>query len=110
MSGSVPDVVSNYFAALNDRDPEGLLALFTPDAVVVDEGETWRGTSEMSTWVEDIAFRFQYNAEVLGVEAADDGSYVARVLLEGNFPGERVELNVRFDIDGDKIRRLENAA
>ena len=70
MSNSVPDVVSRYFSALNNREGEGLLELFTPDAVVVDEGETWRGTSEIRTWVEDVAFRFQYTAEVLGVEAA----------------------------------------
>jgi uncharacterized protein (TIGR02246 family) len=110
MSDSAPDIINRYFAALNGRDPEDLLALFTPDAVVVDEGETWRGTSEIATWVADIAFRFQYNAEVLGVEVAGDGKYVARVLLEGNFPGGTVELNVRFDVDGGRIRRLENAA
>ena len=110
MSGSVPDVVSSYFSALNNRDGEGLLELFTLDAVVVDEGETWRGTSEIRTWVEDIAFRFQYNAEVLGVETTGDGNYVARVRLDGNFPGGTVELNVSFDVDGDQIRRLENTA
>lgn len=110
MSNSLPDVIDRYFATLNSRDAEDLLALFTPDAVVVDEGETWSGMSEIRTWVDDVAFRFQYNAEVLGVEAADDGIYVARVLLEGNFPGGRVELNARFDVDGNQIRRLENAA
>jgi uncharacterized protein (TIGR02246 family) len=110
MSNSVPDVVSRYFSALNSRDGDGLLALFTPDAVVVDEGETWLGTGEIRTWVEDIAFRFQYTAEVLGVETAGDGDYVARTRLEGNFPGGSVELTVRFDLDGGQIRRLEIAA
>jgi uncharacterized protein (TIGR02246 family) len=110
MANSVPDVINRYIAALNGRDPVELLALFTPDAVVVDEGETWRGTSEISTWVADIAFRFHYNAEVLRVETTGDGNYVARVCLEGNFPGGTVELNARFDVDEGRIRRLENAA
>ena len=110
MSRSVPEAVDRYFAALNNRDAEGLLALFTPDAVVVDEGETWRGTSEIRTWVDKVAFRFQYTAGVLGVDTVADGNYVARVRLEGNFPGGIVELNVSFDVEGDKIRRLENAA
>ena len=110
MSGSVPDVINRYFAALNSRDAEGLLALFTADAVVVDEGETWRGPGEIRTWVEKVAFRFQYTAGVLGVDTAADGNYVARVRLEGNFPGGTVELNVSFDFDGNRIRRLENAA
>lgn len=110
MPDLVPDVVNRYFVALNSNDREGLLALFTPDAVVVDEGQTWRGTSEIRTWVGDVAFKFQYTAEVLGVEAAGDGNYVAHVRLEGNFPGGTVELNVRFDVDEGQIRRLENTA
>ena len=110
MPDSVPDVIGQYFAALDSRDKDGLLDLFTPDAVVVDEGETWRGTSEIRTWIDHVAFRFQYTAEALGVEAAGDASYVARVRLEGNFPGGTVELNVRFDVDEGQIRRLENAA
>ena len=110
MSSSVPEVVDRYFAALNSRDADGLLALFTADAVVVDEGETWRGTIEIRTWVEKVAFRFQYTAGVLGVDGAGDDSYVARVRLEGSFPGGTVELNVSFDVDGNRIRRLENAA
>jgi len=110
MSGSAPDVINRYFAALNSRDAEALLALFTADAVVVDEGETWRGTSEIRTWVDNVAFKFQYIAEVLGVETDGDGDYVARTRLEGNFPGGSVELRVRFDLDGGEIRRLEIAA
>jgi ketosteroid isomerase-like protein len=110
MSMSVPDVINRYFAALNGRDKDELLALFTLDAVVVDEGQTWRGMNEVSKWAIDVAFRFEYTAGVLSVEAAADGAYVARVRLEGNFPGGTVELNVRFDVDGDRIHRLENSA
>jgi len=110
MPDLVPDVVNRYFVALNSSDREGLLALFAPDAVVVDEGETWRGMNEIRTWVGNVAFRFQYIAEVLGVETGGDGDYVARTRLEGNFPGGTVELNVRFDVEGGQIRRLEIAA
>ena len=78
MSSSAPDIVNRYFAALNSRDGESLLGLFTPDAVVVDEGQTWRGASEIRTWVDDVVFRFEYTAGVLGVESAGDGEYVAR--------------------------------
>ena len=110
MPDLVPDIVNRYFVALNSNDREGLLALFTPDAVVVDEGQTWRGTSEIRTWCDNVAFKFQYIAEVLGVETDGDGDYVARTRLEGNFPGGTVDLNVRFDVEGGQIRRLEIAA
>jgi uncharacterized protein (TIGR02246 family) len=107
MPDSVPDVVERYIALLNRRDSESLLALFMPDAVVVDEGQTRRGATEIRT-CEDVALRFQYTAGVLGVEVSADGEYVARVRLEGDFPGGVVELNVRIEVEGEGIRRLEN--
>jgi hypothetical protein len=110
MSDSAPDVVNRYFETLNSTDRDGLVALFTPGAVVIDEGQTWRGASEIRSWVDKVAFKFQYTAEVLGLETASDDNYVAHVRLEGNFPGGVVELNVRFDVDGNQIRRLENTA
>jgi uncharacterized protein (TIGR02246 family) len=85
MANSVPDVINRYIAALNGRDPVELLALFTPDAVVVDEGETWRGTSEISTWVADIAFRFHYNAEVLRVETTETATMLLAFALRATF-------------------------
>jgi hypothetical protein len=42
-------------------------------------------------------------------KGADEGEYIARVHLEGNFPGGTVDLHYRFTVDGDSIRRLEIA-
>ena len=39
--------------------------------------------------------------------ASDDGQYLARVHLEGNFPGGTVDLRYRFTLDRDSIRELE---
>ena len=50
-----------------------------------------------------------YTTEVHGVQAAGDGTYVARVHLEGTFPGGTVDLTHHFTVDGDRISRLEIA-
>jgi hypothetical protein len=42
-----------------------------------------------------------------GLEASGAGTYVAHVHLEGNVPGGTVDLQYRFTVDGDAIRRLE---
>jgi uncharacterized protein (TIGR02246 family) len=109
MAISAPDVITHYFAAQSARDFDTLVTLFADDAVFVDEGQTRRGTDEIRVWRETVASVYEYTTELAGVEAAGDGKYVARVHLEGNFPGGTVDLQYRFSIDGDRIRRLEIA-
>ena len=110
MSTTALELLTHYFAADARRDTDALVALFTDDAVVLDEGQVWRGTSEIRAWRDGPASAFQYTTEVLGVEAAGGGNYVARAHLEGNFPGGTVDLKLSFTVDGDRIRRLEIAA
>ena len=81
--------------------------LFNQDGVVFDEGQTWRGTSGIRAWPDSVATAFQYTTEVLGLQTAGDGNYVAHVRLEGNFPGGIVELRYHLITDGGQIRRLE---
>jgi ketosteroid isomerase-like protein len=104
---SVPDIITRYFAAQTARDFDTLVTLFADDAVVIDEGKTRRGTNEIRAWRENTASVYDYTTEVAGVEAAAEGTYVARVHLEGNFPGGTVDLRYRFMVDGDRILRLE---
>lgn len=109
MPTTTPEVITRYFAAHAARDTDALVTLFTDDAVVLDEGKTWRGATEIRTWRDGAASAYQYTTEVLGVEAAGGSDYVARVHLEGNFPGGAVDLRHHFTIDRDRIRRLEIA-
>jgi uncharacterized protein (TIGR02246 family) len=110
MAISTPDVITRYFAAQATRDFDTLVRLFADEAVVIDEGKTRRGTQEIRAWRENVASVYEYTTDVVGVEAADEGKYVARVHLEGNFPGGTVDLRYSFTVDGDSIHRLEIAA
>src|SRR5437588_5065823 len=103
------EIIARYFAADAKQDTDALLVLFTADAVVVDEDHTRRGTNEIRAWREFVASAYQYTTEILGVQSEGDGNFVARVRLEGTFPGSIVDLNHRFTIDGDRICRLEIA-
>ena len=109
MASATPAVITRYFAAQATRDFDTLVRLFADEAVVIDEGKTRRGTQEIRAWRENVASVYEYTTDVVGVEAADEGKYVARVHLEGNFPGGTVDLRYRFTVDGDSIRRLEIA-
>ena len=109
MTTSNSAVITRYFAAQAARNFDTLVSLFADDAIVIDEGKTRRGTKEIRAWRENVASVYEYSTDLVGVEAADEGEYVARVHLEGNFPGGTVDLHYRFTVDGDSIRRLEIA-
>jgi|SRR5438132_7265308 len=107
MSISMPGVISRYFAAQAARDFATLDTLFADDAVVLDEGRTRRGAKAIREWRENVASAYEYTTQLAGLEAAGKGTYVAHVHLEGNFPGGTVDLQYRFTVDGESIRRLE---
>ena len=54
---SIPEasVITRYFEADARRDIEAIVALFTDEAVVVDEGQTYHGTAEIRGWQEGAA-------------------------------------------------------
>jgi uncharacterized protein (TIGR02246 family) len=109
MALSTPAVITRYFAAQAARDFDTLVTLFADDAIVIDEGKSRRGTKEIRAWRENVASVYEYTTDLVGVETTDEGEYVARAHLEGNFPGGTVDLRYRFTVDGDSIRRLEIA-
>jgi ketosteroid isomerase-like protein len=108
---SIPEtsVITRYFAADARRDIDALVVLFTKEAVVVDEGQTYHGTSEIRGWQDGAASRYQYTTEVIGSERIGEESYLVTGRLTGNFPGGTAELKWRFTVQGDLISRLEIA-
>jgi ketosteroid isomerase-like protein len=109
MPGPVPDVITRYFEADARRDIDAVVALFSDDAVVVDEGETWRGISEIRAWRQGPASRYQYTTEVFDTERTGEDEYLVTGRLEGNFPGGTAELAWGFTLAGDRIRHLHIA-
>src|SRR6476646_2216912 len=89
--------------------PDGIAALFTEDAVVIDEGETWQGISKIRAWREGPAARYEYTTEVYDTHRSDDDEHLVTGRLEGNFPGGFADLRWRFTLAGDRIRALHIA-
>jgi ketosteroid isomerase-like protein len=110
-SGSLPPVVSNYLAASDRDDVDGMVACFTDDAVVLDEDRRWRGADAIRQWRESVATAYEYTVALIGSRALGelDGGQRHEVYthLEGNFPGGQVDLTNRFTLRGDLIVGLE---
>jgi hypothetical protein len=102
----VPDVIRRYFALDADREIDSIIALFSDDATVVDEGETREGTPAIRAWKTGPASQYTYTTDVLGTTAVTAHRFVVTGRLTGNFPGATAELKWDFTIAGDRIRRL----
>jgi ketosteroid isomerase-like protein len=104
--GELPATIRTYLAAHTTSDVDAALAVFTPTAVVVDDGTTYRGTEEVRRFLSKAGAEFTYTTELIGAQRVDDAHWVATHRLEGDFPGGVVELAYRFALAGDLIAEL----
>ena len=105
MTLDLPGPIAAYFAA-DQEDGVAVARCFTEDAVVKDEGRTYRGRAAIRQWKEEVSTRYQYTSEPFACEQRD-GAVVVTSRLTGNFPGSPVNLRFFFVLDGDKIASLE---
>jgi ketosteroid isomerase-like protein len=105
---TVPDVITRYFRTGND-DVDAMVALYTDDAVVIDEDRTHRGTAEIRAWRESTSAAYRYTIEITGSEPDGEHGHVVTARLTGDFPGGVADLRFRFTVAGDLISRLEIA-
>jgi hypothetical protein len=102
----VPNVIRRYFLLDAEREIDSIIALFTDDATVIDEGETRHGTMEIRAWQKGPASQYTYTTDVLATEALTAHRFVVTGRLTGNFPSGTTELKWDFTIAGDQINRL----
>ena len=102
---SVPESIATYFRTAEAGDIDALVACFTDDATVLDEGGTYRGHAAIRRWREEAASKYVYTLEVLSASPSDGGYQVATKLV-GNFPGGTAELAFRFTLRAGLIAAL----
>lgn len=104
-AASLPDVVATYLDAHDDKQHAATLATLAPDAVVVDDGHTYRGHDEISNWLNRATAEYTYTSTRIG-QQVDGARAVVQIRLDGNFPGNTVVLRYQFDIRDGQITRL----
>lgn len=97
MTVFAPRVIDAYFRAIADDDTDALVACFTDDAEVSDEGSVHRGPEEIRAWRERTRSAYLYTADVLRAER-DGDRYVITTRLSGDFPGSPVEVPYHFTL------------
>ncbi|SOD97617.1 nuclear transport factor 2 family protein [Blastococcus haudaquaticus] len=102
----LPATIRGFLTAHVTRNADTALRAFTPTAVVVDDGTTYRGSEEVWRFLTESGTEFSYTTQLVGAERVDEAHWVAVNRLEGDFPGGVVELRYRFALDGDLIAEL----
>ncbi|MGY1761448.1 nuclear transport factor 2 family protein [Geodermatophilus sp. SYSU D00779] len=106
----LPATLRDFLHAHAARDVDAAIRAFTPTAVVVDQGQTFRGSGEVLEFLRNAGAEFRYTTELVGAQRIDGTRWVAVNRLEGDFPGGVAELQYRFAMDGDLIAELVIAA
>jgi len=104
----IPGVVQTYLDRLGNKDTEGVLELFTEDAVVVDESQTHTGKSAIRNWLSGTASEYTYTSSQTGYELPADDTCVVHIHLSGNFPGGEADLTSTFTHADGRIMQLKN--
>lgn len=102
---NLPKSIAAYFIA-DKGDGEAVSRCFTENAVVKDEGHTYKGRAAIKMWKSDASAKYQYTCESLACEEKDRKTVVTCHLV-GNFPGSPVDLRYFFKLEGDMIASLE---
>ena len=108
MDVQLPRPIAGYFEADRGRNAVAVVAWFTDEAVVKDEGRTHAGREAIRRWKAEASTEYAYTVEPFAI-ATDAGRTVVTSHVVGNFPGSPIDLRYVFQLDGDWIAELEIA-
>lgn len=108
MDANLPAPIAAYVDANARLDAEAMLAAFSPNAVVRDDGGRYEGREEIKSWIRVATID---NRAVFSPDAwsEQDGCVVVNGLTTGEFSGSPIRFTVRFKLDNGAIAALEIA-
>lgn len=103
---TLPAPLDRYVAAQNAHDIPALVACFSPDGHVYDEGRVHFGPEQIQIWAAEAAARYGVTMAPLSLTAeADHAALVSTV--SGSFPGSPLDLTFNFTLAAGHIKTLE---
>lgn len=106
MQTPLPTPLDRYVAAQNAHDIPALVACFSPDGHVYDEGRLHFGPEQIRIWAQEAAA--SYGATMAPLSLTGDADHAALVsTVSGNFPGSPIDLTFRFTLAAGHIKTLE---
>ena len=101
--------IARYFVTADGSDPEAFGSAFAADAIVQDEGRTYRGRDEIIAWRNAANAKYRITVTPSAV-AERGGKTIVTALVAGDFPKaglpDPLYLEYRFGLAGAEIASL----
>lgn len=102
LSGVIQDLIK----AQDDFDSIAYAKCFSDDAIVFDEGNTYKGKQEIETWISSANEKYHTVMKPLEFSETKHES-ILTVELSGSFPGSPIVVKYHFEIHDNKITSLK---
>ena len=106
MTLELAPAIECFFDAQQREDLEALVACFTQNARVHDEGQTVNGHAAIKQWMAAAKAKYHHVAKPLAVSRRD-GRIVVTARLTGSFPNSPLDIDHAFELSDGKIASLE---
>lgn len=101
----LPHLISAFVRANNEHNCDAILACFSKDALVQDEGNDIQGIDAIQKWLKESIENYQFTLEVLHL-SENENETVLTAQVSGTFDGSPIPLDYHFTIHDEKIVRL----
>ena len=102
----LPDILSQLLLAQNNFDSKAYADCFSTNAIVKDEGKTYKGREEIRQWNEETNNKYNIRIRVIDLYN-DTDAMILSVAVSGTFPGSPIELKYHFKLENGYIVHLK---
>lgn len=103
---NLPDSIAALIAAQDNYDAAAYAACFTETAVVIDEGNTYNGRSEIAQWIAKA--NEDYKTVMTPLKYTESGTFgVLTAEISGTFAGSPIILKYYFEQAAGLIQSLK---
>ena len=102
----LPRIIDAYIRASNQHDLASILACFSNNAVVHDEGETLHGKQAIDPWIRKTIEKYKFQFKPISFRE-ERAKVIVAVEVSGTFPGSPVTLDYHFTIQKGEILSLK---
>src|SRR5882724_2624329 len=101
----LPSIIADLLTAQEKYDSNAFSECFSNDAVVFDEGKTYRGKKEIRQWNEMTNAKYKTKYEPLEISNSED-EIILTAKISGTFDGSPARIEYHFTIKEGKIISL----
>lgn len=97
--------IETYFNSTSESEKNNFLSVFAEDAVLIDEGNEYKGLTKIKKWSEEYHFAYKLKLEVVNTQS------IVTAKVDGDFDKTGLPdpflLDFYFTVVNEKITKLE---